>query len=119
LRGNSHVPIESLRSRKLIAFCGIAAPHRFFALLHHLGIKLAANLSYPDHFSYPSSVLNQIKKLFHEKKADFLCTTEKDAVKLEERPETAGWPLIYLKIKIKPDEEFCHELERIAQSWLK
>jgi len=119
LRNKTSLPLESLSSSKIIAFCGLARPQRFFTLLHHLGIQPAVTLTFPDHYPYPPRSLQRIAKLLQETRADFLCITEKDAVKLEGRQEISAWPLIYLKITIQPEETFLKELKKIASTWEK
>lgn len=119
LQDDSTLSADFLRSQRTIAFCGIAAPHRFFSLLRQEGVHPEETLCFPDHFPYSQSAIKKIIKLFKEKKADYLCTTEKDAVKLTKHPEFANLPLVYLKIKIKVDQEFCRELSQRVQSWVR
>ncbi|HHF42932.1 MAG TPA: tetraacyldisaccharide 4'-kinase [Candidatus Aminicenantes bacterium] len=119
LKDKISLPLESLRSKKIIAFCGLARPQRFFNLLHQLGIQPLTTLIYPDHYPYPRRALHRIGQLWKESQADFLCVTEKDAIKLEGREETVNWPLLYLKISLQVEEAFLEELKKIAQNWPK
>jgi len=117
LADDSPCSLESLRPQRIIAFSGIAAPQRFFSLLRQEGLQVVDTLSFPDHFSYPSSAIAKIIKIFREKQADCLCTTEKDAIKLAQRSQINQLPVVYLKIKLKIDQQFSQELVQIVQSW--
>lgn len=79
LSGNDY-SLEQLRQGKCVAFAGIANPHDFFSSLEENGVTLLATLPLADHCEFTPQVLDTIKVLAAE--ADFILTTEKDAVKL-------------------------------------
>lgn len=72
--------LEQLRNTKCVAFAGIATPSDFFSSLDDLGITLLATLPLADHCEFTPQCVELINTLAAE--ADFLLTTEKDAVKL-------------------------------------
>jgi len=72
--------LEQLRNGKCVAFAGIASPDDFFTSLRELGITLQSTLPLADHCEFTSQRIEEIKKLSAD--ADYLLTTEKDAVKL-------------------------------------
>jgi tetraacyldisaccharide 4'-kinase len=74
------IPLASLGANKGIAFAGIAEPQGFFRSLKEKGLDLVAEISFADHCSYGESELRQLTVACLE--ADYLITTEKDAVKL-------------------------------------
>jgi len=75
-------PFSELEGKRGIAFAGIASPDRFFAMLEECGVQLCATVTFPDHTPYGVDELAALGSLKGEKRADFLITTAKDAVKL-------------------------------------
>ncbi|MDD8024952.1 MAG: tetraacyldisaccharide 4'-kinase [Acidobacteriota bacterium] len=91
----------------VLAFCGIAGPERFFAMLESLGIRPAARLVFPDHHAYPAKTLDRIATAARGAACRSLITTEKDAVKLRGRIEKeTGLPARCLKIGLDLPEGF-------------
>ncbi|MCD6527981.1 MAG: tetraacyldisaccharide 4'-kinase [Desulfuromonas sp.] len=89
LQGQSY-SLEQLQQGRCVAFAGIANPADFFSGLEGLGIDLQATLALADHCEYTESLLDSIRALAYGSVgadgvdgADFLLTTEKDAVKLQ------------------------------------
>lgn len=75
--------LEQLRCGKCVAFAGIANPNDFFTSLVDLGISVQETLPLVDHCEFTPQVIESIKRLSAD--ADFLLTTEKDAVKLSKQ----------------------------------
>ncbi len=69
------VSVESLPSKPVVAFAGIARPDDFFEMLEGMGIELAQKKSFPDHHAYRPTNLADLGK-------GIRITTEKDAVRL-------------------------------------
>lgn len=66
---------------RIIAFCGIANPDRFFSMLKHLGFDVADTIAFPDHYQYtPHNV--KVLKARAKKMNARLITTEKDLVRI-------------------------------------
>ena len=89
------VPLSALKGQKLLAVAGMAAPEKFFQMLHAAGLNFQ-RLPLPDHHAYvhlpwPEHTLTVI-------------TTEKDAVKLDPQRmgATAVW-VVPLNL-VLPDE---------------
>lgn len=72
-----------LGKRKLIAFCGIARPEKFFQTLKNLNLNVIEKIPYPDHFLYSKNDLENLRKKGKRANA-LLVTTEKDIVKIPE-----------------------------------
>jgi tetraacyldisaccharide 4'-kinase len=85
LEDGPRLPLSALKGRRLFAFCGIARPERFFALLESAGVKPAGRSVFPDHFDYPDQALARLAAEARAAGCDVLLTTEKDAVKIRER----------------------------------
>ncbi len=74
-------PPPQLRGQRLLAFCGIGLPEKFFASLRACGLQLVATESFPDHHVYAESDLQRLLDLAHANGAR-LVTTVKDAQRL-------------------------------------
>jgi tetraacyldisaccharide 4'-kinase len=96
LGSGQEISFEAIKGREIFAFCGIARPGRFFALLEESGLTLKARTSFPDHFSYPPHALSRLGAAYRESGAKALVTTEKDAVKLEDRDESFSQMPVYV-----------------------
>ena len=70
-----------LEKKKLIAFCGIARPEKFFQTLKNLNLNVIETIPFPDHFLYSKNDLENLKKRGEQENA-LLVTTEKDIVKI-------------------------------------
>jgi tetraacyldisaccharide 4'-kinase len=78
---NLSVP-ESLRGKRVFAFAGLADNQQFF---DSLGLELAGTWSFPDHHRYSAENIAAIKHAAREARAEAIVTTEKDAVKIDDR----------------------------------
>jgi len=72
--------LEDFTDKKLVAFCGLAYPQKFFDLLDNQGLEVIERHSFADHFPYQISDLENLFRLAEEKDAT-LVTTRKDWVK--------------------------------------
>ncbi len=77
------VSLAELAGRRGVAFAGIADPEGFFTDLRHAGLHLVHTLALADHAGYGSAELTRLAAAAAG--ADYLITTEKDAVKLGDR----------------------------------
>ena len=101
LRGGPRRSFASLSDRRVLAFCGIARPNRFFGLLAENGVPPAARLSFPDHFDYPDRALDEIEAAARAAGCSVILTTEKDAVKVSGRLENrAGLDVLAASIRL-------------------
>jgi tetraacyldisaccharide 4'-kinase len=66
----------------VLAFCGIARPEQFFKALEAKDLHMVAQLAFPDHFRYPSAILEQNLAEARKAGAKALITTEKDLARL-------------------------------------
>jgi tetraacyldisaccharide 4'-kinase len=66
--------LSQLRGRPLLAAAGLAAPEKFFAMLHEAGLTLQTPLPLPDHFDFTT--------LPWSAEGCDVVLTEKDAIKL-------------------------------------
>jgi tetraacyldisaccharide 4'-kinase len=104
------------RGKKVLAFCGIARPERFFSLLEECGLIVAARFSFPDHHAYPPRSLMKIVRTAKRLRLEAVVTTEKDAVKLTAHQSQFGpTPVVALKIGLELPEAFFKRI-RAAMS---
>ncbi len=74
------ININEFIGKKIIAFCGLAYPQKFFSLLKENGVELIEEISFPDHYPYKESDLESMCKI-SEKENLRIVTTKKDWIK--------------------------------------
>lgn len=77
---------KSIPSKKVMAFCGIGNPSKFFSSLEREGITVIEKREFPDHFSYSASDLQDLK-IRAQNLGVLLVTTEKDWVRLDPKDQ--------------------------------
>lgn len=87
-----------LSGARVMALSAIANPSSFLSLLSSLGGKMVSEVSFPDHYSYTARDLEVIIEKARVAGADFIVTTEKDAVKLGQLDQKIDIPIYYLEI---------------------
>jgi tetraacyldisaccharide 4'-kinase len=93
---------------RVVAVAGIARPERFFTTLREQGFEIVRELRFPDHHWFSSDDLDRIRRIAKETSADFVVTTEKDAVRVAPQ---SGWAVLPMTAVIEPPELFS--------SWLR
>ena len=93
---------------RVVAVSGIARPERFFTTLREQGFEIVRELRFPDHHWFSSDDLDRIRTIAKEASADFVATTEKDAVRVAPQ---SGWAVLPMTAVIEPPELFS--------SWLR
>jgi tetraacyldisaccharide 4'-kinase len=74
--------IETLRSRKVLAFAGIGRPAKFFSMLSANGVELIGARAFPDHHVFTTREVDELKEQAANSNA-LLATTEKDFLRLD------------------------------------
>lgn len=82
LNDRKEVGTETLRGKRVFAFCGIGSPESFRRSLAALGCAVAGFHEFPDHHHYTEASLETIRKEAAAASAEIMITTQKDAVKL-------------------------------------
>ena len=104
---------ENFIGKKIIAFCGIAYPQKFFSTLEKLELNIVEKISFADHHSYGTKDLeNLMAKLtkhqnpqlnnYSDPNQTILLTTKKDWVKFSKEYQNK---IFYLDIAIKFSNE--------------
>jgi len=109
-------PAESL-GRRVVAVAGIARPQRFFGSLKALGWDVVRELRFRDHHRFTSADMSRIAAVARESSVDLILTTEKDAVRMDDRP-IDGPVLAYLpmRVSIEPPQ-FVTWLRSRLEKW--
>ena len=79
-------PPGDLKGKKICAFSGIANPAAFKKTLMFLGADVVRFIAFTDHHHYNSTDVKQLQDAFDRTGAEFMVTTEKDAIKLDPFP---------------------------------
>ncbi len=97
--------VEALRGCLAGAFCGIAGPESFRKMLEELGVRLTLFRAFPDHHPYSPEDLKSLEEDARRAGAEFLLTTEKDAVKLGKNVFSLTALAVRVKLEILDGEE--------------
>lgn len=100
---NGQIPqsISMVNNRTAIAFCGIATPESFRNSLTSCGVIMNQFFEFADHYRYTHGDIQSIIQAYHDTKADFILTTEKDAVRLMEfGPMVEKLPIFSLTMEV-------------------
>lgn len=107
-------PLESLRGRRVAAFCGIGNPAAFRATLESAGAEVHLWRELPDHHNYTADDILSIEKAIGESGVEQVVCTHKDLVKVQ-IDQLADRPLRALVVEIDfqtGEAELNHRLER-------
>ena len=110
--------LDELRGKKVLALCGIGHPEPFVEQLRRHGADIAAKLIYPDHANYSTVDLEHAGATAAAAGVEWIVTTGKDAVKLEElgTPTRSLPPLWSLRIETQLVESEVALWRRIEQA---
>lgn len=92
--------LSYLKGRRVGAFSGIAVPESFEGFLRRYGANLIYTRRFLDHHRFSEDELDKICAQVVDAKLDFLVTTEKDAVRIEEG-RRFPLPIYYLRLEIE------------------
>ncbi len=103
--------LEKFSGQKLIAFCGLAYPEKFFSFLENNGLEIINKKSFSDHYFYQNQDLEKLCEMSKNKGAK-LVTTKKDWIKF---PNFFQKEIDYLDINLEfLDKEFIkNELKKV------
>ena len=83
----------------VFAFAGLARPERFFADLEGAGWKVTGRRAFRDHHHYSDREIDEITSAARSSGAQMIVTTEKDIVRIADRPDISS---VALEISIEP-----------------
>jgi len=104
--------LTNFSNQKLIAFCGLAYPQKFFSYLENQGLKLANSYEFPDHYFYKISELEHLLQQAKMQNAK-LITTKKDWIKF---PRNFQKQIDYLEVELEFEDKNLL-IEKLRQLW--
>ncbi|TKJ42500.1 tetraacyldisaccharide 4'-kinase [candidate division LCP-89 bacterium B3_LCP] len=110
-RTGEEVSSEEISGSGMIGFCGIAKPQGFQSMLEGLGIDVLTIIHFSDHHNYKPSDVEKLATVLNRAQADYLVTTEKDAVKLG--PLFQALPVLVIEIDIEWLEGFDYLQQKL------
>ena len=90
---------------KAFVFSGIANPESFKKSLIDQKINIIENMKFPDHMIYTDLNQNDIYQRFLSSKAELICTTAKDLIKINHSELLKNIKVLEAQIKIATNEE--------------
>ena len=98
--GGDPEPIDSIKGRRIVAFCGLGNPEGFRRTLLGLGLEPIDFRTFPDHHPYRRADVESLVDWARSSGAALALTTQKDSVKLC-LPSLGPVPLRALRIGIE------------------
>ena len=92
---NEKLPLKVIQSKNVLIFSSIANPAVFYQTIKKLNPNNIEEIKFSDHHVYTNEEILEIKK--KSKNYDYVLTTEKDIVKIDENIEN----LLILKMEFK------------------
>ncbi len=96
-----------LADRPLVAACGIGNPSSFAATLAALKARTTQLIALPDHHAYTFEDVDRIEDVAIRRAVQWVCVTEKDAVKLREPlaigVRRATWVALGVEAAVEPE----------------
>lgn len=102
-------------SKKCGAFCAIGNPESFFTHLRHDGYEVVFERSFRDHHAFSQADIDSLSADATARGADFLLTTEKDAVKLTQLHFSSSCFVLEIKLIVDNDEELKRLIIKTAE----
>jgi tetraacyldisaccharide 4'-kinase len=81
---SSAVSIDTLKSRPVLAFCGVGNPVAFFEQVKQAGWSVHRTVEYRDHYFYNQHDIDRLEDNARRNGIETLITTTKDAIKLRD-----------------------------------
>ena len=112
-------PLSLIFEKKVFAFCAIGNPNSFFSSLKRNAAEIVGTSAFLDHHHYTQKELDLLIQKAKKTDADYLVTTEKDAVKIREllliSPKNISFFGLLTEMEIGPQKE---KMDHLLQSLL-
>lgn len=82
---NQKKGIKEIQGKGVVTFSGIGHPESFERMLKQSGAEIIEHFAFSDHHWYEDEDMRRVENAFENDKADFIITTEKDAMRLQEK----------------------------------
>lgn len=93
-------PLSYMNGKFITAISGIAVPQSFESLLEQHGAEIIFHRTFSDHHNFTQKEIDRFMERSFRRDADFIITTEKDAVRFL-TPKEIDVPVFFLRIEIK------------------
>lgn len=107
--GSMH-PIARLNGTRVVACSGIANPRSFEKTLEQTGVTLLRHVRFPDHHPFSSREIQSVIHTAAQTGADWVVTTEKDAVRLPVDADLSRMMVLEIDVKIVRGDEVWERL---------
>ena len=108
--------IDNFKNRETICFAGIGNPKNFFSLLKENEINVLEEISFPYHYNYSRTDLDNLKKKAKQKNS-ILLTTEKDYLRID-KDYRENINCLKIKVKMEKKNEFVEEIKKVIWNLL-
>ncbi len=105
LNKDEKISLEEISQKKVIAFCGLASPHQFFKMLEENNARIVGKRVFKDHHYYNEREINSLIDMARKFDAEYIITTQKDAVKIRQQWLSGNQDFYYVRIIIQLDDE--------------
>ena len=102
--------INHFKNKKLVAFAGIGEPNLFFEILKKNNLDVKKTISFPDHYEFKESEINEIYE-FSKKNNYSMITTEKDFHRIKNF-KIKNIEYLQLKLEIINKDELIDHLKK-------
>ena len=109
-------PVRALEKKKVLAFCGIARPKRFFDTLERIGAIVVYTLPFRDHHHFSSddyAVINHCAARFG---AEVVVTTEKDLMRITDHTLSHQLLAVRMGLRVEGDEGLISLIESCVRT---
>jgi tetraacyldisaccharide 4'-kinase len=101
LFGGVKQSLEMLKGHSAIVLCGIARPESFQQSLDLCSVSVKKYFNFSDHHAFTQDDIEKVVESFKASNADFIITTEKDAVRLKDFEKTLKQlPIVMLTMEV-------------------
>ncbi len=94
------LPVEWVKDKRILAFCGIGNPRAFALTVESVGARIAGLVEFADHHPYGPGDLTALRAEALRLGVEAVVTTRKDAVKIG-RQSDLGAPLLALDVRLE------------------
>jgi tetraacyldisaccharide 4'-kinase len=109
--------IRSLEKKKVLAFCGIARPRRFFDTLDEIGAIVVYTLPFRDHHRFTGDDYAAINHLAARFGAEMVVTTEKDLMRISGHTLSHTLFAMRMGLRVEEDEGLISMIESCAGTY--
>lgn len=108
---------ENIPGGRVAAYAGIARPQKFFDALKSQGFEVVISKSLSDHGELGQTARNELFDACQKAGLRYLITTEKDAVKLDKRQDSAILLCsLSLTVKWREEDQLLQILDRVMKA---